>query len=182
MLYSSADYKKDKFIFYENGQIKQAHAEKLFDLSYDQKSEMIDIDLLSLGWIETRLKSKVKRGDNGRACGQWQMHARLSYPQFVRRSWKDWDEKKFSLQIKKECKRLEKIKYASRQTKKYIAMIKKRKKHMCHYNSGIGSKCSSLYRKKFDAIYKVFATANSVCKIKSYSYEYFYELFYKRIF
>lgn len=178
MIYSSTDYRNNNFIYYEKGQIEKSHAENLFDLSYDLNSGYVDIDLLSLGWIESRLKKRVKRGDKGRACGQWQMHARLSYPQFVRKSWRNWNEKKFSFQIEKECKRLEKIKYASIQTKKYIALIKKRKKHMCHYNSGIGSKCSKRYKNKFDAIHKAFTDSVFVCSIKSYVYVYANRKFY----
>ena len=163
MAYASAEYTGDEFVFYEST-ITEKHAERLYEASYNLESRTPDVDLLSIAWIESRFKKGIKRGDNKKACGLWQMHARFSYPMFVRKSWSGWSEKKFKLSIQKECKRLEVVEYGAMQTKKYISYLKSKGKHLCHYNSGIKGKCSKKYRKKFDAIKEALQSARTICR------------------
>lgn len=163
MAYSSADISGSSFVFYDNT-VSERHAEKIFEVAYEEDYEELDLDLLSIAWIESRFKRNIRRGDRRRACGLWQMHARFSYPMFVRKSWANWSEDRFKTQIDKECRKLETITYGAKQTKKYITHIKSRGKHLCHYNSGVGGKCSRKYRKKFDMIREAFENAETICR------------------
>lgn len=164
MLYSSADYNisKEKFVYYKSS-ITKSHAEKVYEsVLFDGT---VNLDLLSIAWVESRFKKNIKRGDSGRACGQFQMHARFSYPLFVRKSWVNWSEKAFKKEIEKECRNLESLKYGAYQTKKMVDILKSKNLPLCNYNSGIKGKCSKKYEKSILSIKHKLEKAKYVCSV-----------------
>lgn len=118
-------------------------------------SEDQDVRILSLAWMESRLRPWVKRGDRGKACGMHQIHARYSYPLFLRkRGFNGWDEKapKSRSKIKRECSRLEVSKYSMNTMEKLLNLLDRKDKHPCHHNSGVYGKCNEWYKTRLEVV------------------------------
>ena len=124
----------------------------------------IDSRLLALSWMESRLRPFVKRGDRGKACGTYQIHARYSYPMFRRkRGFVDWDEKKEIRHINQECRDLESIKYSISTMEQYLEKMDERGLHPCHHNSGFYGTCNDWYKQRLDYWTTYFDVANFIC-------------------
>ncbi len=114
--------------------------------------EKPDPRLLALAWMESRIRPNVGLGDNGRACGLFQIHARYSYPQFIRGHWNDWDEKEHQVAIQKECTKLKNpdSKYSVQVMRKYLSIFDEKGLHPCHHQSGVKGTCDSWYKSRLD--------------------------------
>ena len=135
-------------------------------LSHSWKNGTVDSRILAISWIESRLRPNIRSGDNGKACGTFQIHARYSYPMFRRRGgFRNWKEKKFKKQIKYECNRLRKVKYSVNTMQKYLKLFDKRKLHTCHHNSGIYGKCNTWYKKRVEFWINYFNFSKYSCLI-----------------
>jgi hypothetical protein len=111
----------------------------------------IDSRILAISWMESRLRIGVKRGDRGKACGIFQIHARHSYPLFRRkRGYRDWNESENVRQINAECRKLETTSYSINTMKRLLKMMDERDLHPCHHNSGIYGACNEWYRQRVD--------------------------------
>lgn len=129
-----------------------------------QNSE-IDARILSIAWVESRINIKVKRGDRGKACGIFQIHARYSLPYFRRkRGFNGWVELKEKRSIEKECKRLENVNYSVKTMTRYLEIMDKKDIHPCHHNSGFKGKCNSWYKKRIDFWTYFFEISKLSCK------------------
>lgn len=131
-----------------------------------KKSPNLDPRMLALAWMESRFFSSVERGDSGRACGVYQIHARYSYPQFRRKNGSmGWNEKENKPQIESECSKLEtSLEYSMDTQIKFLRLMDKRGLHPCHHNSGIYAKsCNSLYEKRYNIIENMIEDAISSC-------------------
>lgn len=125
----------------------------------------IDSRILAIAWVESRLNINVKRGDRGKACGIFQIHARYSFPYLRRKKrFSGWIEKKEKLNIEKECKRLEKVNYSIKTMTKYLEIMDNKDLHPCHHNSGFKGKCNSWYKKKVDFWTYFFELSRISCK------------------
>jgi hypothetical protein len=133
-------------------------------LKYMEEDGDIDTRLLALSWIEGRLRTGVKRGDRGRACGIFQIHARHSYPMFSRkRGYVDWDEKESKHLIERECRQLEHTKYSITTMNRYLDYMDRRDLHPCHHNSGPKGKCNTWYKQRLDFWIGFFEIAKIAC-------------------
>lgn len=111
----------------------------------------IDSRVLALSWMENRMRIGAKRGDRGKACGIFQIHARHSYPMFRRKGgWRDWDAKEESREISSECRKLERTKYSISTMRKLLDLMDKNDLHPCHHNSGVKGKCNAWYKRRLD--------------------------------
>lgn len=132
-----------------------------------EKEGDVDSRMLALSWIEGRLRTGVKRGDRGKACGMFQIHARHSYPMFSRkRGYVDWDEKEHEREIKTECRKLELTKYSITTMSKYLEYMDRRDLHPCHHNSGPKGKCNQWYKQRLDFWITYFEIAKVACDPK----------------
>jgi hypothetical protein len=121
---------------------------------YSWENDNIDSRLIALSWIESRLNVNVRKGDKGKACGTYQIHARYSYPMFRRRKgFSGWKESENLEKIDKECNKLQKTSYSVKTMKKLLNILDNKKLHMCHHNSGVYGKCNSFYKKRTDFLY-----------------------------
>lgn len=137
------------------------------------KQNDLDSRILALSWIESRIRLNIRRGDKGRACGTFQIHARYSYPMFTRpNGFVNWSELDEYHSVKQECKRLENIKYSVKIMKKYLSLMDKKQLHACHHNSGFYGRCNPWYKKRLDYWTSFFSFAKTVCSIKSKINEY----------
>ncbi len=111
-----------------------------------------DPRLLALAWMESRIRPNVNRGDNGRACGVFQIHARYSYPQFTRGHWNGWKPEEHKDAIQKECVKLKNpnTKYSVEVMKKFLTLFDDKDLHPCHHQSGINGTCDAWYKKRLD--------------------------------
>lgn len=125
----------------------------------------LDVRVLSVAWVESRLKTKIKRGDSGKACGIFQIHARYSYPYLRRKKgFIGWNASESKDLIEKECKRLETVRYSIKTMLKYIDIMDKKDLHICHHNSGFKGRCNSSYKKKIDFWNYFFEISRLTCK------------------
>ena len=109
----------------------------------------------------------VKRGDKGKACGTFQIHARHSYPMFRRKlGYKEWEPKasRNTMYINDECRKLESLSYSLDTLEKYLNIFDKKKKHPCHHNSGVYGKCNKWYKKRVDYWLTYFKLSKLICK------------------
>lgn len=139
-----------------------------------KKSPDLDPRMLALAWMESRFYNRVQRGDSGRACGVYQIHARYSYPQFRRRNGAmGWSEKENQTQIESECSKLEdSLEYSMETQVKFLRLMDKRDLHPCHHNSGIYAKsCNPLYEKRYNIIEGMIENAISSCNITKDEHE-----------
>ena len=134
-------------------------------MSEDDK--YIDSRILALSWIESRIRPRVRRGDQGRACGMFQIHARYSYPMFRRkRGFVGWDEKEQKEVINKECRKLENIRYSVNTMERLLTLMDKKDLHPCHHNSGFYGRCNTWYKQRLDYWISYFDLANFMCDEK----------------
>jgi hypothetical protein len=124
----------------------------------------IDSRVLALSWIESRLRPNIPRGDRGKACGMFQIHARYSYPMFRRkRGFVGWVEEDEKLTISRECQRLESIRYSVDTLERLLVLMDKKDLHPCHHNSGFYGKCNTWYKERLDYWISYFDLAKYVC-------------------
>lgn len=124
----------------------------------------VDSRILALSWIESRIRPRVRRGDRGKACGMFQIHARYSYPLFRRkRGFNGWVEKDQQEVIGHECGRLESIRYSVDTMERLLNMMDKRDLHPCHHNSGFYGRCNTWYKQRVDYWTVYFEVANFMC-------------------
>jgi hypothetical protein len=128
------------------------------------EEEYIDPRILALSWVESRIRPRVRRGDRGKACGMFQIHARYSYPMFRRRrGFNGWVEEEQKEVIGKECRKLESIRYSVKTVEKLLGMMDKRDLHPCHHNSGFYGRCNTWYKQRVDYWTAYFKFANFIC-------------------
>lgn len=124
----------------------------------------VDSRILAISWIESRIRPRVRRGDRGKACGMFQIHARYSYPMFRRkRGFVGWVEEEQKASISKECRKLESIRYSVNTMEKYLEKMDDRGLHPCHHNSGFYGKCNTWYKQRLDYWTSYFEFANFMC-------------------
>jgi hypothetical protein len=124
----------------------------------------IDSRFLALSWVESRIRPRIHRGDNGKACGMFQIHARYSYPLFHRRrGFNGWVESEEKKTISRECSKLESIRYSVNTMGRLLKKMDKRELHPCHHNSGFYGKCNTWYKKRLDYWITYFNFANLMC-------------------
>ena len=131
----------------------------------------IDERILALSWMESRMRPFVRRGDGGKACGAFQIHARHSYPMFRRKKgYINWEPKapRNAHYINGECRKLEKLSYSISTLKKYLDIFDKRNKHACHHNSGVYGKCNTWYKKRVDYWLTYFKLSKLICNGDNY--------------
>jgi len=140
---------KPGFEFIEVRPAKENRIKKL--VKYSWEDDDIDSRILALSYIESRLRINTRSGDQGKACGTFQIHARYSYPMFRRKKgFLGWKESENTKLVSKECNKLRNVKYSVKTMKKYLKLFDKRKKHACHHNSGLKGKCNNWYKERVD--------------------------------
>lgn len=126
-----------------------------------------DVRILALSWIESRMRINIRRGDRGRACGTFQIHARHSYPLFRRRKgYSGWKEEENQHLISKECRKLENIKYSVNTVRKLLRKMDMKNKHPCHHNSGLYGSCDGWYKKRVNFWMSYFSLSKVLCSQK----------------
>ncbi len=154
---SGVEILKDRIV-HHGRKTKKSDIEKLL------KSTDSDSRLLSIIYLETRLRARSRRGDRGKACGVFQIHARHSYPLFSRkRGYVGWEESENQTYIQKECSKLEKVDYSIKTMGKLISMMDRKKLHVCHHNSGFYGKCNTWYKKRVDLIVTYLELSKILC-------------------
>lgn len=124
----------------------------------------IDSRLLALSWMESRMRIGVTRGDRGKACGIFQIHARYSYPMFRRkRGFVGWVESEEANTISAECRRLERTAYSISTMRKYLGFMDHRELHPCHHNSGHLGQCNTWYKQRLNYWLNYFNTHQVLC-------------------
>lgn len=127
----------------------------------------IDSRILAISWIESRMIHNIRRGDRGKACGLFQIHARYSYPMFRRkRGFIGWVEEEQKEAISKECSKLENIRYSVNTMERYLKLMDKKDLHPCHHNSGFYGRCNTWYKRRLDYWISYFNLANFMCNEK----------------
>ena len=135
----------------------------LRELTRDE-TEYVDPRILALSWIESRIRPRINRGDRGKACGMFQIHARYSYPMFRRRrGFNGWVESEEQQTISRECRRLESIRYSVNTMERYLTKMDERGLHPCHHNSGFYGRCNTWYKQRVDYWTAYFEIANFMC-------------------
>lgn len=129
-----------------------------------KEGDEIDSRILAISWIESRLRPYVRRGDRGKACGLFQIHARYSYPLFRRkRGFVGWEEKEEKQAIGRECRKLETIRYSIDTVERLLEMMDDKDLHPCHHNSGFYGKCNTWYKQRLDYWIAYFDFAQFIC-------------------
>ena len=132
-----------------------------------EDTHYVDSRILAISWIESRIRPRVKRGDKGKACGMFQIHARYSYPMFRRRKgFKGWIEAEQKDVINRECSKLENIRYSVNTMERLLNLMDKRQLHPCHHNSGFYGRCNTWYKQRLDFWISYFEVANFMCNEK----------------
>lgn len=133
----------------------------------DDETKYVDSRILAISWIESRIRPRIRRGDQGRACGMFQIHARYSYPLFRRRrGFNGWVENEQTEVISRECRKLENISYSVNTMERLLTMMDKRDLHPCHHNSGFYGRCNTWYKQRLDFWISYFEIANFMCNEK----------------
>lgn len=165
---SSVELKQNKIYTYKPA--KRKNLSKLLNAIYTNNNGLLDGRYLSIALNESRGRINVHRGDKGRACGVFQIHARYSYPSYQLKTYKQrlaWKKNPNPIKIYQECKNLTKLNYSVKVMKFYLKMMDKRKKHACHHNTGIYSKyCNPWYKKRINIWNAYFSVNNFICKLK----------------
>lgn len=155
---SSVEIKKD-WSYVKVRPSKKKHLEKYLVNTSDAR-------IYAVAHLESRMRP-VKPGDDGRACGIFQIHARYSYPLFRRkRGFVGWDEKSSSDKIEKECDKLMDTRYSISTMVKLTAMMDEKGLHLCHHNSGFYGKCDEWYKKRLDFWTSYFEISKLLCDRK----------------
>ena len=153
---------KPGFEFVDVRPAKESRIKKLVKYSWEDND--IDSRILALSYIESRLRINTRSGDNGKACGTFQIHARYSYPMFRRKKgFANWKESENIEVVDKECLKLRNVKYSVKTMKKYLKIFDKRQKHACHHNSGLYGKCNTWYKKRVDFLVLYFNASKINC-------------------
>lgn len=135
------------------------HLKRLLEYTWEEK----DTRIYALAWLESRLRP-AKRGDRGRACGIFQIHARHSYPLFRRkRGYVGYKEEENLKEIELECRKLSNTKYSISTVKKLIEFMDNKDLHACHHNSGPKGKCNTWYKKRVDFWVSYFEISKLFC-------------------
>lgn len=130
----------------------------------DDDTQYVDSRILAISWIESRIRPRIRRGDRGKACGMFQIHARYSYPMFRRRrGFNGWVENEQKEAISRECRKLENISYSVNTMERYLTLMDKRDLHPCHHNSGFYGRCNTWYKQRLDFWISYFEVANFMC-------------------
>ena len=171
---SSVEIKKG-FVIAEHSPEKRSKLKNILMASMNNND--IDSRIFALSWIETRMRTNTRNGDQGKACGIFQIHARYSYPMFRRKyGFRNWEESSNKKKIKYECNKLKKVKYSVNTLNKYLKIFDKRKLHVCHHNSGIYGKCNTWYKKRVEFFLNYFNFSKVLCSnnMKSITVKQFY--------
>ena len=123
---SSVEIKKG-FVIAEHSPEKRSKLKNILIASMSNND--IDSRIFALSWIETRMRTNTRNGDQGKACGIFQIHARYSYPMFRRKygfnaslsSFKDFNKIKYIEYIFDNIKYLKDFIYKD----KLFSLIKK---------------------------------------------------------
>ena len=128
-------------------------------------SDERDVRILSLAWMESRLRPWVRRGDRGKAAGMHQIHARYSYPLLTKGEFNGWEAHTLSSRnkINRECSKLEVSKYSMSTMEKYLNIFDRKDKHPCHHNSGLYGKCDEWYKTRLEVVTLYLYYAKYVC-------------------
>lgn len=167
-LYKSKNKEEIQVKYYKPA--KKKHLE-FFLKTIIKNDKDIDERILALSWMESRMRPFVRRGDGGKACGAFQIHARHSYPMFTRtKGYVDWKPKapRNAHYINGECRKLENLSYSVSTLKKYLNIFDKKNKHACHHNSGIYGKCNTWYKKRVDYWLTYFKLSKLICNGDNY--------------
>jgi len=155
---------------YEYRPAKRTHLSKLLNAVLNNNNGKLDPRYLSIALNESRARIYIHRGDRGRACGVFQIHARYSYPWYQLKTFKQrlhWKQNPNSYKINRECRRLSQPNYSVKVMKSYLKEMDKRNKHACHHNTGIYSNhCDAWYKRRIDIWNAYFSVNNTICKIK----------------
>lgn len=142
------------------------YLEKLYDSVMEKHGEY-DPRFFALAWMEGRLRRNVRRGDRGKACGPFQIHARHSYPMFRRkRGYNGWDEKENRLNIARECAKLSRVEYSVETLSRYLKIFDDRDLPVCHHNSGVYGKCDEWYDQRVSYWEGYFALVGLLCSVQ----------------
>lgn len=124
----------------------------------------LDTRLLALSMNESGARINIRRGDKGKACGVYQIHARFSYPLFRRKNgFNGWVENKNKRLIERECRKLQSATYSVSTMKRLLSKMDAKKLHPCHHNSGFYGKCNTWYKKRLDYWLAYFYIAKQIC-------------------
>lgn len=150
--------------FHQSRSTSKKQLKKYLKTLLKEDDSYIDSRMLALSWIESRIRPRVRRGDRGKACGMFQIHARYSYPLFRRkRGFVDWIESQETKKISRECDKLESIRYSVKTMEKLLSMMDKRDLHPCHHNSGFYGRCNTWYKQRLDYWIAYFELSNFIC-------------------
>jgi len=120
---------------------------------WEDKSQDLDIRLLALAWMESRLRTYTKRGDKGKACGVYQIHAHHTFPMFRRKGgYRNWKVSENKREIALECAKLEGLSYSMDTMVRLLRILDKKERHPCHHNSGVYAKCNQWYKQRLDLV------------------------------
>lgn len=160
---STVEIEKPFKISEKSRKAPKGYLERLYKSVLEEHGEY-DPRFFALAWMESRLHYSHKRGDRGKACGPYQIHARHSYPMFHRKGgYKNWDEKKGFVKIAQECSKLFQVSYAVETLSRYLKLYDERDLPSCHHNSGIYGKCNSWYDKRVSYWETYFSLVQFVC-------------------
>lgn len=164
--FSGLQIEKDYTLSWYSPILGRRRSRKLVQ-TWIKKSPEMDTRLLALAWMESRIYPEVERGDSGRACGIYQIHARYSFPQFRRkkRAWSEWNSEEKKISIEAECVRLESsIEYSMDTQIKFLRLMDQKDLHPCHHNSGIYAKgCNNFYAGRYNIIESMIDEAVESC-------------------
>ena len=151
MSYASSIHIEPGWEFIQSRPTSKRQLKRFLKELVKEEEGYVDSRILALSWIESRIRPRVKRGDRGKACGMFQIHARYSHPLFRRkRGFVGWVESEQKPVIKKECHKLESISYSVNTMQKLLVMMDRRALHPCHHNSGFYGKCNTWYKQRLD--------------------------------
>ena len=126
------------------------YGDQLRFLQHAWEDAETDPRILALAWMESRIRPTIHKGDNGKACGVFQIHARYSYPAFTRGHWNNWNPEEHKEAIQKECVKLKHPKYAVQVMRKFLHLFDEEDLHSCHHQSGIRGPCNDWYKQRLD--------------------------------
>lgn len=139
------------------------HLTRLYSLVLKEHGSY-DPRYFALAWMESRLRPNIRRGDKGKACGIFQIHARYSYPMFRRkRGFNGWDEHLERLEVARECAKLDQLPYSVETLSHYLELFDDRDLPSCHHNSGIKGNCNEWYEARVNYWESYFSFVGFMC-------------------
>jgi hypothetical protein len=164
MSYASSIHIKPGWEIVQSRPTSKRQLKKLLKELTRQEDDYIDSRILAISWIESRINPRIRRGDRGKACGMFQIHARYSHPMFRRKKgFVGWDESEQKPTINRECRKLESIRYSIDTMERLLDKMDDRDLHPCHHNSGFYGKCNTWYKQRLDYWISYFEAANFMC-------------------